>query len=343
MKKVLLSVCMAMAAMTVSAQNFTVLKTETLPRGNKMLTVKDAQGRIYRQLVKPTTYKAAAAPAPVKAASASDDIVTFYEGFENFREAYGMDWIPGDWTEKNTPDCVPTEKQLEYNANNSWYVYTSADYYQDLTTDGKNDCFIHYAYVDDMLGLKASEQDEWLITPEISLASNETLHFLLQADYWSVYETDDFDWDKLAYPKRDVVNTMKVMLTEDDGANWTEVWDLEKDVTSKLTDRQCYDKGYLSLSRQKADLSAYAGKNVKLAFRYWRAGGERKGNSMIIDSVTISHPSPAGIENVKANGQQSGVTEYFTSNGMRLSASKPTAKGLYIERKNGVARKVVVK
>ena len=28
---------------------------------------------------------------------------------------------------------------------------------------------------------------------------------------------------------------------------------------------------------------------------------------------------------------------------MRVSATKPTTKGLYIERKNGVARKVVVK
>lgn len=29
--------------------------------------------------------------------------------------------------------------------------------------------------------------------------------------------------------------------------------------------------------------------------------------------------------------------------GMRVSATKPTTKGLYIELKNGVARKVVVK
>lgn len=29
--------------------------------------------------------------------------------------------------------------------------------------------------------------------------------------------------------------------------------------------------------------------------------------------------------------------------GMRVSATKPTTKGLYIERKNGVARKVVLK
>lgn len=53
MKKVLLSVCMAIAAMSVSAQNLTVLSEKTLPMGNKMQVVKDAQGRIFRKLVKP--------------------------------------------------------------------------------------------------------------------------------------------------------------------------------------------------------------------------------------------------------------------------------------------------
>lgn len=107
MKKVLLSVCMAIAAMSVSAQNLTVLSEKTLPMGNKMQVVKDAQGRIFRKLVKPEGYKAAAT-APVKEA-ASDDIVTFYEGFENYRTNFGMDWIPVDWSEINTPENVPTD------------------------------------------------------------------------------------------------------------------------------------------------------------------------------------------------------------------------------------------
>ena len=115
MKKVLLSVCMAIAAMSVSAQNLTVLSEKTLPMGNKMQVVKDAQGRIFRKLVKPEGYKAAAT-APVKEAAA-DDIVTFYEGFENYRTNFGMDWIPVDWSEINTPENVPTDDQLAHNIN----------------------------------------------------------------------------------------------------------------------------------------------------------------------------------------------------------------------------------
>lgn len=341
MKKVLLSVCMAIAAMSVSAQNLTVLSEKTLPMGNKMQVVKDAQGRIFRKLVKPEGYKAAAT-APVKEA-ASDDIVTFYEGFENYRTNFGMDWIPGDWSEINTPENIPTEEFLSHNINMSWYVYESSNFYQDMTTDGTKEAFIHFGYNDKTYGLTAAAQDEWLVSPEITLASNETLHFLLQADYMDVYDVNDFDWSHIKYPEpRTLVNTLKVMLTEDDGKNWTEVWDLAKNVTDKLTDRECYDASDLKIRPQAVDLSAYAGKTVKLAFRYWREGSFA-GNSMIVDGVTISHPSPAGIENVKANGSQNAAAEYFTVNGMRVSNVKPATKGLYIERKNGVARKVVVK
>ena len=192
--------------------------------------------------------------------------------------------------------------------------------------------------------MTAAAQDEWLVSPEVTLASNETLHFLLQADYMNVYNCNDFDWSQKKYPEpREVVNTMKVMVSEDDGKNWTEVWDLAKNVTDKLTDRECYDASDLKIRPQAVDLSAYAGKTVKVAFRYWRVGIDWTGNSMIVDGVTISHPSPAGIENVKANGSQSAAAEYFTVNGMRVSNVKPATKGLYIERKNGVARKVVVK
>ena len=89
--------------------------------------------------------------------------------------------------------------------------------------------------------MTAAAQDEWLVSPEMTLAANETLHFLLQADYFDVYDVTDFDWSALTYPNpRTVVNTLKVMLSENDGETWTEVWDLAKNVTDQLTDVQCY-------------------------------------------------------------------------------------------------------
>ena len=344
MRKVLLTVCVALAAVAVSAQEKLVLNEKALPAGHKMLVVKDVQGRIMRQLVKPAAYaKAAKAQAPAKDAGDLANI-TFYEGFENYREAYGMNWIPADWTKINTPENVPTEEQLSHSINNSWYVYLSSNMFQDMTTDGEKEAFIHFGYSDPDNGLNNDAQDEWLVTPEITLQNNETLHFLLQADFFDVYDCDDFDWSALTYPQpRVVVNTMKVMLTEDDGANWTELWDLATNVADKMTDRECYDNSDLHIRRMQTDLSAYAGKNVKLAFRYVRKGNGWYGNSMILDSVTVSHPSPAGIESVKGNGTQTGLTEYFTADGTRLSATRPSAKGLYIERKNGVVRKVAVK
>ena len=192
--------------------------------------------------------------------------------------------------------------------------------------------------------MTAAAQDEWLVSPEMTLAANETLHFLLQADYFDVYDVTDFDWSALTYPNpRTVVNTLKVMLSENDGETWTEVWDLAKNVTDQLTDVQCYDNSDLRIRRQHVSLADYAGKQVKLAFRYVRDEGGWKGNSMIVDSITVSHPSATAIENVNNNAPQTDLTEYFTVNGCRLASSRPSAKGLYLERKNGVTRKVTVK
>lgn len=342
MKRILLSAFLATVGMAVSAQNVTVVKEKTLPEGHCLQVVEDAQGHLFRQLVKPVDSKAVATNHAAKATTA--DEVTFYEGFEDYQEDYGMNWIPANWTEINTPANVPTDEQLKHNINMTWMVYLSSNFYQDMTTDGTKEAFIHFGYVDNENNLTAAAQDEWLVSPEMTLAANETLHFLLQADYFDVYDVTDFDWSALTYPNpRTVVNTLKVMLSENDGETWTEVWDLAKNVTDQLTDVQCYDNSDLHIRRQHVSLADYAGKQVKLAFRYVRDEGDWKGNSMIVDSITVSHPSATAIENVTDNAPQTDLTEYFSVNGCRLASSRPSAKGVYLERRNGVTRKVTVK
>lgn len=83
--------------------------------------------------------------------------------------------------------------------------------------------------------------------------------------YISVYDCDKFNWYKLAYDERILVNTMKVMISTDGGENWGEIWDLHEDVTSLLTDREIYDGSGLQVRYFDIDLADYAGKDVKLA------------------------------------------------------------------------------
>ena len=330
----------ALAAMApAAAQDVTVLSTRNLPAGHQMQVVRDAQGREFRHLVKPNASEAVK-QQPMREADGTR-VRTYYEGFEGYYTRFGLDWIPLDWSRKDLEENIPTDEQLEHNINMRWYVYNSSNMYQDMTTDGLSEAFIHFGYIDEDRGLTGADQDEWIITPEIDLSEQETLHFIYQADFFDVYDCDDFNWGTLVYPKRIVVNTLQAMITTDGGENWTCLWDLATDVTSKLTDKQCYDLSDIHLENCDVDLSAYAGKKVQIGFRYIRKkkGTSWTGNSMIVDGIVIDHPSPAGINGVKAD--DAAADQYFTTDGVRLGA-KPSKHGVYVKRNGKGAAKVAL-
>lgn len=341
---ILLGLAVAMAT-TVSAQNLTVMSSRDLPAGHKMQIVQDARGCEFRHLVKPAAQQLAPDAPSARINFEEPPVVTYYEGFEGYDESYGLNWLPEGWTRKNTPENTPTAEQLAHNINNTWYSYTSSNMFQDLTTDGTKEAFIHFGYANETYGLTNAAQDEWMITPSITLDNNkkETLQFLLQADYFDVYDCDKFDWSALTYAAgRTVVNTLKIMVSEDNGATWKCVWDLADDVCSKLTDKECYDASDLTLTTQEASLADYAGKTVKIGFRYVRKGGGFYGNSMIVDAVKVQHPASDdtdGVDGIKAD--TNAPAEYFTTDGVRLSG-KPSQHGVYMQRKGGATRKVAL-
>lgn len=267
---------------------------------------------------------------------------TFYESFEAWTEADGLDWIPDGWTEINTPANIPTAEMLSHNINKNWFVYFSSDFFQDPTPDGEKEAFIHFPYDEDegAVPVTSDAKDEWLVTPPVTLASDETLHFLLQADLWSVYDvTADFDWSTMTFRKRVKVNTLKVMVTDDNGATWSCLWDLVDDICDHMTDKQCYDNSTTLYRPYDVDLTAYAGKTVKLAFRYICDGGGRKGNNMYLDRVLIDHPVDAGVSAI-LSGDTDIPAEYYDLRGHRVDYTS-AAPGIYIERRGSRVSKTV--
>lgn len=339
MKKILLfSFALAMFA-GASAANGQVIESRKMSNGAEMQMLRGTDGMIVRRLVKPESQAAVKAPVVMRADEAETE-TTFYEGFEGWDEALGFNnWIPEGWEEINTEANTPTEEQLAHNINNSWYVYTSSNLYQELTTDGVNECFIHFAY-NGSYGTTAAAQNEWLVTPSVTLADNETLHFMLQADFFNVYNCDDFDWTNLVYPTREVVNTLTVMIKED-GGEWAPIWDLAEDVASQMTDRECYDASDLVIRHYDINLAAYNGKNVKIAFRYIRKEGNWYGNSMILDGVRIDHPKAAatGIESATNDNAEA---EYFNLQGVRVNHDA-IENGVLIRRQGNQSSKILVK
>ncbi|WP_337784748.1 choice-of-anchor J domain-containing protein [Prevotella sp.] len=338
MKKLFLLSLSIAATCVASAQ--TVLESRTMPGGHESQIVQDQNGRIFRRLIK-ANENVAETVAPVEKApmgAIQKFEQTFFESFEGWQKSYGLDWIPEGWTQKNLPENIPTEAMLQNNRNLRWFVSESLPYYQDVTDEGVNEAFIHYGYERKDLGMMGGPQDEWLITPTISLKENETLHFMHQADFFSVYDCENFDWNNIKYPEpRVVVCNMSVLVTTDDGENWTRVWDLDADVTSKLSDQECFDNATLTYRQYHVDLSAFANNNVKIAFRYVCGAGDWTGNSMTLDAVTINHPIASGINEVAAD---SNTFEYYDVNGAKLPG-KPSKKGLYIRKGGNKTEKVM--
>ena len=330
---------LALAA-TCAASAHTVIDSKILAPGYENQIVQDQKGRIFKKLVKPNTIANEKIAPTTKIMKAEGNLEeTFYEGFEGWEPSYGINWIPENWKEINTEANIPSEENLSHNVNNTWFVYTSSNMFQELTTDGEEEAFIHFGYVNEAYGLHAEAQDEWLVSPVISLKEKETLHFMLQADFFNLYNCTDFDWTNHVYKNgREVVNTMKIMLSTDNGETWSEIWDLVNNVVSHLTDQECFDNSDLKIKHYDIDLSEYAGKNIQLAWRYVRDEGDWKGNSMILDGIFIKHPASTDIQGVSTGSVS---YEYYDVNGTKLT-DKPSKKGLYLRKGEGKTTKVML-
>ncbi|MFZ0390093.1 MAG: S8 family serine peptidase [Calditrichia bacterium] len=121
----------------------------------------------------------------------------------------------------------------------------------------------------------AENQDEWLITPEFSLSAGSTA-----VEFYAGYSTN---WLTGA--------TLKMHISSDGGANWTELWEAEND-------------GQGWLWRQKSiDLSSYANQqHLKLAWQY--VGND--GDLVALDGIKVQTNPATGIGDEKDNR----ITDY---------------------------------
>ena len=110
-----------------------------------------------------------------------------------------------------------------------------------------------YAFIN--YGGAGIPQNEWLITPQITVPANAALNFDLYTlfRYWTAgayIEPGDGDY-----------GSFKVNISTDNGSNWVSIWNED----------DAYDAGSLETGEWNTvtvDLSAYNGQNVKLAFQY---------------------------------------------------------------------------
>lgn len=216
----------------------------------------------------------------------------FFEGFEDRPEGYGTtydEWLPDGWQDvSKSGETVPTDGSRH---NLTWRVLDndnrqSAPNVANLAYEGRAFAFImaDVAY-DGHYELK--EQDEWLISPTVTPEAENWLYFkLFYNPAWTVYNSTTKTYDARN-------NQLEVYVTEDDGANWTKLWNvIDDEISGKYTEEELADI-LIDVSRSEFDpiyvnLKDYIGKPIKIAFRYFGSHG----HPMSIDNVAIGIPMP---------------------------------------------------
>ncbi|MCM1491405.1 MAG: hypothetical protein NC095_11375 [Muribaculum sp.] len=277
-----------------SGKTRTVLAEKQMTEGVTKRLVKDMDGRVFHDVVR--NGEVSLGRNVHRPYFKAPQGATFFESFEG--HAGELDWLPEGWTEINTEANAPTLEMCQHNINNTWNVQDTGDgYWTDITTDGVKECWIHFTYdwtyknsEGETISGGPDPQDEWAITPSISIGTGQNLIFLAEIDLGSIYS---FDWGAFAFDRTTQDSDLEVLISTDNGENWATLWSASADVCAKMTDNEMYNEmGELSYKTYTVSLAQYEGHEAKIAFRYTNAGVGFSGNSMAIDAVTVGTPSP---------------------------------------------------
>lgn len=219
-----------------------------------------------------------------------------HEGFEGW-DGEDMSWLPADWSRIAT-EGLPAAK--------TWSPNTSAGIGV-TAADGTN---IMVCEFNPEVAL-----DEWLITPAVEVSAGMSLTYGEMALGLYCFSLDNVDWDLEDWVgDRVQIGDFQVMITEDDGANWTCLRSKAALSADKSYAELAYGEGYEFVNVQ-IPLGDYAGKTVKIAFR--NTGKDT--NLVAIDAVNIGF-APVALDMSSPSGQLSfGIADDMTTLGKSVS------------------------
>lgn len=264
---------------------------------------------------------------PATKVKATGDMV-LAEGFEGW-DGETYDWIPENWQDvsKTDPAHVAPGAGSEL-ANLTWE--TTAGVYT-APYEGDYAARIQVSIADQQAGVQEEAQDEWLISLAVTPAAGSYLAFNLSySPGWTLMDMEALN----AYFGGDVTanvfggqnNILEVLVSEDNGANWTKVWDVMEDAVKYTEDELWND--VMSMSHPYItvlkSLNDYAGKSIQIAFRYVGQGGE----SMMLDNVKVGELAPEAFYYTPANVFGVGLSyDWLNFNASNLFAIAPAYSG----------------
>lgn len=253
------------------ASAVTSVKAEKIV-GGKALQIKDAEGRTMKKIANRTSVSRTINPlkvtkSPAKAGELNGSDILF-ESFEGW-DGETVTWVPDGWT-------VESFGSPENEYYHKWYPTEPGIYSPDVT-DGK----YYYGII-----FSSNDQDEWLISPEVTMTEPMSLSFDMNVDPLWFYNLDNFDFDTYEFVgEPEVIFDIKVNIRET-GGEWTTLLsfaDMFKDMSGM--DMLLYNQ-YQQLLPYSISLADYVGKTFQIAFQYVGADGQ----SYFIDNIRIGYP-----------------------------------------------------
>jgi len=194
---------------------------------------------------------------------------SLFESFEGW-DGQTTEWLPDGWTldSKGDPELTYIEK---------WAIdHPSPMLGHPEAPDGE--CAA-------MISFSDKPQDEWLISSTVPVTENQVLTFHLFANPLFFFDLSYLDWETYKFTEVHLICNVEVWI-QPEGGEWVKAWNL----MDKFMDADPYElmiNQPSAFEKHTLPLTEYAGKNVKIAFRYVGTDGD----TVLLDAVSVSLPA----------------------------------------------------
>ena len=256
----------------VKTMDCRVIESKQIAKSMTIQKVQIAKGITTKRLVGKNMVSNTISPFIAKSKTSlkgeTSEAMTLNESFEDWPgDDYG--WLPEGWTKDSK-----AEVESEYITD--WFINSNAS--------GMYPAFDGYYAAG--INYDTAYKDEWLITPVVDVPAYPNLYYKAYVYPIFLFDLSYVDWDTFEFTEKKVAANLQVLVRAEGDEEWTVVKDYYEDYKD-YTLLELYDIYPLELSKEQIDLSAFVGKRIQIAFRYYGTDG----NSMIIDAVSVSNPA----------------------------------------------------
>ena len=211
---------------------------------------------------------------PIRTSAADNNI--FYEDFEGWSGS--NKWLPEGW--KDESKVGHTEDVGWYDQDLTWQVIGKQGEMIPVYEGAASAYIMASNYYSTT---PFEKQDEWLITPAVSVREKDFLYFFMHySPSYTCYNHDKNDFSS--------ENSHLEILVSENGTDWTPLWNVIDEV-KKMTEEQLRE----DLSSDKMeytpfyiDLKDWSNKTVQFAFRFV---GDH-GKDICLDNIAVGLPVP---------------------------------------------------